>query len=613
MKILSVIFLLFFLPTISSGAEPKQEEVLEPVVVTATRIETPLEQVTTSITVITEDEIRAQQAETVLDALRNVPGLDVVQTGSRGSSTSIFIRGSNSNQVLVLVDGMEVNSVTAGLFNFANLLTDNVERIEVLRGAGGTLHGSKAVGGVIHIITKRGKGAPRLNASVEGGNGSTHRETFSLSGGDKEWSYSITGGFLKTDGFRSTNDDYQNISASARLAYQLTEDASLNGTFWMTETRLGLFNSNNFLSVPDPNDRQEDQFLAGRFEWKHQPTKNWDYRLSLGLTQSHERNVTKADTVDAVNRVSRIRPQIVNPEFQANYRWNQLADLTFGVDWDVRKAEFGGIRPKQNNQAIYVQNRFRLLDERFYLVGGVRWDHNEDFGQEWSPSGSLAYLIPKTGTKFKASYTQSFRAPTFNDLFFPGFSNPDLRAEKAWESNVGIEQRLWKGQLQLETIYFHREVEDLIVFRGFSPENVGQAIFDGVEFILRLRMPWGFSWQGNYTFMNVSDRITRRPKHKGNLTLNYTYGPVNVNFNTHITGRRLDVDTATFNTIDKGGFTRFDLASSYTLPWQPIGVKALSLYGKIENLFNKKYEEADGFRARPLNFLIGIRGVFGKD
>ena len=314
-----------------------------------------------------------------------------------------------------------------------------------------------------------------------------------------------------------------------------------------------------------------------------------------------------------MNRVSRIRPQIVNPEFQANYRWNQLADLTFGVDWDVRKAEFGGIRPKQNNQAIYFQNRFRLLDERFYLVGGVRWDHNEDFGQEWSPSGSLAYLIPKTGTKFKASYTQSFRAPTFNDLFFPGFSNPDLRAEKAWESNVGIEQRLWKGQLQLETIYFHREVEDLIVFRGFSPENVGQAIFDGVEFILRLRMPWGFSWQGNYTFMNVSDRITRRPKHKGNLTLNYTYGPVNVNFNTHITGRRLDVDTATFNTIDKGGFTRFDLASSYTLPWQPIGVKALSLYGKIENLFNKKYEEADGFRARPLNFLIGIRGVFGKD
>lgn len=133
MKILSVIFLLFFLPTISSGAEPKQEEVLEPVVVTATRIETPLEQVTTSITVITEDEIREQQAETVLEVLRNVPGLDVVQTGSRGSSTSIFIRGSNSNQVLVLVDGMEVNSVTAGLFNFAHLLTDNVERIEVLR------------------------------------------------------------------------------------------------------------------------------------------------------------------------------------------------------------------------------------------------------------------------------------------------------------------------------------------------------------------------------------------------------------------------------------------------------------------------------------------------
>ncbi|MFQ5681666.1 MAG: TonB-dependent receptor plug domain-containing protein [Candidatus Binatia bacterium] len=608
------VFLLFvsFLTSISSGVEP-EEKTLEPVVVTATRIETPVKEVTTSITVITEKEIREQQAETVLDVLRDVPGVDVIQTGSRGAVASVFIRGSNSNQVLVLVDGMEVNSVTAGLFDFAHLLTDNVERIEILRGAGGTLHGSKAVGGVINILTKKGKAGPELITSLEGGNGSTHRETVNFSGGSDRWNYSVTGSFLKTDGFRRVNDDYKNISGSAKLGLKPMDHASLTATFWTTETRLGLSNSNNFLSVPDPNDRQEDQFWAGRIQWKHEPVKSLDYRFGLGMTQGHQRNVTRIDSIDTTNRISRIRPQIINPEFQIHYRLNRLAELTFGVDWDIREAKFSGIQPKQNNQALYVQNRFHMLDENFIVVGGIRWDHNEDFGQEWSPSGSFAYLVPKLGTKLKANYVQSFRAPTFNDLFFPGFSDPNLSPETAWETDIGIEQPLFKDRLHLEAIYFHREVKDLIVFRGFSPENVGQAIFDGVEFIAALKLPWGLSWRGNYTFLNISDRIIRRPKHKGNLTLNYKNGPLNFNLNTHITGRRLDIDANTFRTIDKGGYTRFDLAASYVLPWRAPGVKSVSLYGKIENLFDRGYEEADGFRARPINFLIGIRGAFGRN
>ena len=221
MKIVLLILFLFFPSTGAPAAEPKKEETLDPVVVTATRTETPLRDVTTSITVITEEEIRAQQAETVLDALRDVPGLDVVQSGSRGSTTSVFIRGSNSNQVLVLIDGMEVNSGTAGSFNFAHLLTDNVERIEVLRGAGGTLYGSKAVGGVINILTKRGEGTPKLSLSSEGGNGATHRQALDLAGGTSRWNYSVAGNFLQSDGFHGDNDDYQNVSTSTRVGYQV--------------------------------------------------------------------------------------------------------------------------------------------------------------------------------------------------------------------------------------------------------------------------------------------------------------------------------------------------------------------------------------------------------
>jgi len=152
-----LLFLILF-PNLSQAAEPAPANSLPPVVVTATRTEVPLNQLTTSVTVITAEDIRERQAELVLEVLRDVPGVEVVQTGSMGNTTSVFIRGSESDQVLVLIDGVEVNSTTLGAYNFANLTTENVERIEVLRGAGGTLYGSQAIGGVINILTKKGQG-----------------------------------------------------------------------------------------------------------------------------------------------------------------------------------------------------------------------------------------------------------------------------------------------------------------------------------------------------------------------------------------------------------------------------------------------------------------------
>ncbi|HEX9879408.1 MAG TPA: TonB-dependent receptor plug domain-containing protein, partial [Candidatus Binatia bacterium] len=191
MKLFVVSFFLIFFPSFSLAAEPQQEQTLPPVVVTATRVETPQEQVTTSLSVITSDDIQAQQAATVEEVLRDVPGLDVVQSGSRGATTSVFIRGSDSDQVLVLIDGVEVNSVTSGGFNFAHLTTESVERIEVLRGAGGALYGSRAIGGVINIITKKGEGPPAFTVSTEGGNGRTHRQVMGLRGGAGKLGYSL--------------------------------------------------------------------------------------------------------------------------------------------------------------------------------------------------------------------------------------------------------------------------------------------------------------------------------------------------------------------------------------------------------------------------------------
>lgn len=621
MKFFFLFFFSVFLPTFSMAAEPKQDETLAPVVVTATRIETPQEQVTTSISVITAEDIRAEQAETVLEALRHVPGLDVVQSGSRGDVTSVFIRGSNSNQVLVLIDGMEVNSVTAGNFDFPHLLTDNVERIEVLRGAGGTLYGSKAVGGVINVITKKGQGKPQITLSGDGGNGRTHRGVLGLSGSYGALSYSLSPSYLRTDGFRSVNDDYRNGAMSARLDYDLIKDGALKAVLNMTDTSLGLVNDDNSCDALDRNARQDDQHWTGRLEWQQKVFPQWDYRLSMGINQSHEL-FRDPDSSCSSARRTLIRPRILSPQFQTDYRLESGHQLTFGVDLDLRRAKYTStdssdtvttFDKSQHNQALYLQDQWKLLRERLILVGGVRYDHNGDFGSEWSPAASAAYLINESGTKIKASYAEGFKAPTFNDLFFPGSNNPNLQPEVSWEFNAGVEQRLWKDGLRLETVYFHREVKDLIVFKGSRPENVGQVVFNGAEAGLRLRLGYGLSLNGNYTYVNFSDRLTRRPKHKGNLGLNYKGGSFQINLTSHVIGHHLDVDHATFAKIGKGGYTRFDLASSYLLPWQWPGIKGLTLFGKIENLFNRRYEEADGFRARPLNFLVGIQGAFGKD
>src|ERR1044071_4369466 len=181
------------------GAEVP-EPTLPPVLVTSTRTETPLQQVTTSASVVTTKDIQDQQAELVLETLRRVPGVDVVQSGSNGTNATIFIRGSESDHVLVLVDGVEVNSTTLGAFNFAHLTTDNIERIEVLRGAGGTLYGSQAIGGVINIITKKGQGPPSLTLSAAGGNGYTQRQAAALRGTQDRLDYSLSVAHLQSDG-----------------------------------------------------------------------------------------------------------------------------------------------------------------------------------------------------------------------------------------------------------------------------------------------------------------------------------------------------------------------------------------------------------------------------
>ena len=636
MKVCFLFLLLFSFWFSELAGAQSPEPTLPPVIVTSTRTETPLEQVTTSASVTTAKDIQDQQAETVLEILRNVPGLDVVQSGSRGTATSVFIRGAESDHVLVLIDGVEVNSTTLGAFNFAHLTTDNVERIEVLRGAGGTLYGSQAIGGVINIITKKGQGPLEAGLSLEGGNGSTHRQLLALRGGLGKLGYSFSAARMESQGFHSVNDDYRNLAASARLDYQVTENASLKGIFHFVKTDLGLFNNNNFASQPDPNAREASTQYLGKLEWEQKILKNWDYRISGSMFKEHIKDSDDVDSClffgfpcDSRTR-DRFRPRIDTGEFQTNYRFDNWSTTTFGVEYKRRSASTsGGIDRAIRNLGYYLQEQLQFFDRRLIMIPGIRLDDNQSFGTAWIPSFSAAYLFRETGTKLKGSYAKGFKAPTLNELFFPpgfgcpAFGNPNLKPERSWELNAGVEQNLLSDRVKLGLTYFHREVEDLIEgrpipgnpFGCFRAENVGTARFDGVEWSLGIKLLSSLTANAQYTYLDwdtADGKLRRRPRHRGNVNLNYLYDNLNLNLSANFVGRRDDFRTASpFGDTTKPGFVKFDLASYYSLPWQMPGVKNVTLFGKIENLLNKKYEEVDGFRARPLNFLLGVRASFG--
>jgi vitamin B12 transporter len=636
MKVFRACAVLFLLSFSDVRAAESPEPVLPPVFVTATRTEAPLNQVTTSATLITEEDIQSQQSTTVFDVLRTVPGLDVVESGSRGNATSVFIRGSESDHVLVLIDGVEVNSTTLGAFNLAHLTTENIERIEVVRGAGGTLYGSQAIGGVINIITKRGSGPLELGLSAAGGNASTHRQIATLNGEAARLRYSFSAARIESDGFRSVNDDYRNLSTSARLDFQATENAHLTGIFHFFKNDLGLYNSNNFASQPDSNAREASTQYIGKLEWEQKILASWDYRVSGSFFKEHIKNSDDVDSCiflgfpcDSRTR-DRFRPQISTGEFQTNYRLAEWSTTTFGLEYKRRAAETSaGIDKAIRNMGYYLQEQLQLFDRRLILIPGIRLDDNQSFGSAWTPAFSAAYLFREIGTKVKASYAKGFKAPTLNELFFPpgfgcpAFGNPNLEPERSWEVNAGVEQQLFSERLNFGVTYFHREVQDMIEgrpipgdpFGCFRAENVGRARFDGVEWVVGFKPISSVSVNANYTYLDwdtADGKLRRRPRHSGGVNVNFSHGGLNINVNANLVGRRDDFRAASpFGDTIQPAYGIVDLASSYLLPWPVPGVKDLTLFGKIANLFHKKYEEADGFRAAPLNFLLGVRATFG--
>ncbi|MGH7898203.1 MAG: TonB-dependent receptor plug domain-containing protein, partial [Candidatus Binatia bacterium] len=612
---------------------------MDTLVVSPTRSEKRISETAAAITVITREDLERKQVTTVADALREVPGLEVSESGSRGSLTSVFIRGSESDQVLVLVDNIRVNSTTLGSFDFSGLTPENIERIEILRGFGGTVYGSAAVGGVIQIFTRKGSGPPRGSVAVSGGNGGTDREAAEVSGSAGIFSFSGSAFHIHTDGFKPENDDYSNTVLTGRADLDPSPTTTARVSFRIGTSEFGNFSSNNFLAKPDPNARQQDQTDLVRAEWGQAPHPSLRYRLGFSYARQNQQFDDLPDEAETATTHSEFLSETFAGDANATLSWWENAgESTFGIDYENQAGDvdssfsdpvFGEFptsfeRDNRTIAGFTVQQLF-LDERRLVLTGGVRVDDNQRFGRAVSPSGGVSYAVTATGTRLRATYAKGFKTPTLNQLFFPGFGNPDLDAERSWEVDAGFDQRFFADRALLSATYFHREVKDLI--QGvpqesglFLAENVGEATVDGAELDLEVEVLPGVKAGGDYTFLDIDASINsrvRKPRHSGSVRMDAAIDEVwregdrlSVDVRVLLVGDRLDFDpAANFTARENSAYQRADLAAAYSWPL-PYRVNRLKVFGRVENLFDRDYEEVLGFGARPTNFLAGVGGEF---
>jgi vitamin B12 transporter len=605
------------------------EDLPDTIVVTATRIPTPERQLGSSITVVTADDISARQVQTLPDLLRQVPGLNVVQTGGAGGQTSVFMRGTNSNHTKVLVDGIDVSdpSNSGGAFDFGSMLTQDIQKVEILRGPQSGLYGSDAIGGVINIITKSGSGPAQFNAGVEGGSFDTFNQTAGLSGSLEQFHYAanlshihsgatpVTPLDLLAPGERRIDDYDDNLTASTKLGLDVTEnfDLGLVARYSDTHLRLTGENEDNFpADFPDSAQSENNTLQSYVRASAHLLAFDGILEQTLGAAYS---KIKSSDFAPEFARSDAFGER-VKFDWQGNVRLAAGEKLVLGAEHqrdEITAPISAGTRIDSGYAEL--QSGF---GERLFDTVSVRYDENDRFGGKVTYRFAPAYLIPESGTKLKASIGTGFKAPTLNQLFqsfpdFDFFANPNLKPESSIGWDAGFEQSLAGESLRLGVTYFHNSIKNLIADSAdFTTDiNVGRALTDGVESFVAYRPMQSLTFRVDYTYTEATDEIAhqellRRPKHKGSLNTAWQ-ATSRLSFNATLLAVGSWVDgnrDFSVSRLNAAGYTTVDAAAAYQIN------EHLDVYGRLTNLLDRHYENPVGFLQPSFGAFAGIKAKF---
>lgn len=582
------------------------------VVVTANRAERPRDEVGQSVTVLTEAEIKARQSQMVVDLLRTVPGVTVTRSGGPGTVVGLNIRGAENDQNVVLIDGVKLNdpSGTGGGFNFGNLLTGNIRRIEVVRGSQSTLWGSQAIGGVVNLLTAAPTDELAVNARGEYGWRDTAQAVANASGRVGPAAISVGGGYYRTDGFSAFNeerggterDGYENYGANAKLVVDLTSNVQVDLRGYYSHGRVdqdGFLPDFSFGDTREYSETEEmigyaglnASFLDGRFR----------NRIGFAYTRTDRENLnpdpTLTTTFDANGTNERF-------EYQGILDATDWVSLVFGAEhersrFDSRDSFGGQDGGRANLTSFYGQATLRPVSG-LTVTGGVRHDDHNRFGGATTFSASGTYTPNGGATLVRASYGEGFKVPSLYQLYSV-YGNQMLRPEESKSWDAGLTQRFLDGGIEISGTYFHRDTNNQIDFASCfgvtSPicetrpfgyyDNIQETRAEGVEATLTLRPVEQFTVAGQYSFIDARNRITglqlaRRPRETFSVVTDYAF-PFGLNLGATLSHVGASFENAS-NLTPLEGYVLADLRASIAV------TDKVELYGRVENLFDERYE-----------------------
>ncbi|RZT41291.1 TonB-dependent receptor domain-containing protein [Cupriavidus agavae] len=584
------------LPAFAQSAAEGQS--LAPVVVTASRTAQSVTEALPHTTVVTHDDIVNSQAPDLRTLLRGQAGVEFSANGGMGANTTLFLRGANSNQVLILIDGVRVAGVSGGTAQLANILPDQIERIEVVRGNVSALYGSDAIGGVVQIFTRNGAGKPpAANAQVEYGSNNTRQGTVGYGGQVGDTSFNVTGSIFKTDGFSSVNyqqwaaanpaavrrgtgpnpadNPYENKSVSGQVRHQFTQD-------W--DAGFAAYYSNSQLSYDSTSGRPTDDYRMDSELYTLSAFVNGkvtrDWTTHFKLAQSEDRaETTKNRLFDSLFST---RSRQFN--WQNEYALTADHKLLFGTDWLQQElASSSYAAPTRNVFSVYGGYEGRI--GRHQLQLNARNDHYSDFGNQGSFFAGYGFNV--TGqVKLIANLSNAFRAPTFNELYYPNYGQPNLSPERAKSAEVGVQVDTASAGL-LRVTAFETRYNDLIVSTLqpgglYLAQNVAKAKVQGIEASWRATV-YGTDLGASVTFQNPVDeesntQLIRRARRHASFDVGRNFGSWRLGGEWLVSSSRLDNGSRTL-----GGYGIVSLNARYNID------KQWFVAARVENLFDKQY------------------------
>lgn len=615
---------------------------LPEIVVSATGMPTPQNEVASSVSVVTADDIARHQDRTLPDVLQSLPGLNVVQTGGPGGQTSVFIRGTNSNHVKVLIDGIDAGnpSTPNGAFDFGQLLASDLARVEVLRGPQSGLYGSDAIGGVISVTTKKGEGPPSVTGFVEGGALGTFNQYASLSGATEKLAYSFNiSHFSSTDiavtpqtivppGWPTNPNAYDNWTYSTRLDWQATDAFAVNFVARYIDTVLAFtpdtYPPPTYAGIPAA---ERSTSFASMFFTKGEGV--WtalDERLvtTFGVSALNTSNPTTGPNASVNGQYEGERQ---NYYLRSNFALAQGQNVLVGVERRNESMTASTLYTQMDaatgDTGAYAQYQGNLFD-RLFFAANVRYDDDDTFGDHTTFRLAPALLIEETGTRLKASYGTGFKAPSLYQLYAPYYGNANLKPEESSGWDAGFEQKLFGDRVAFGATYFHNDITNLISYDPVTYQNVNisSATSQGVEAFVAVAVTDRLDVRVDYTYTDVVGYVPpglpfgaacapidatscyplRRPNNKVSLTLGWRpTDELDLTASLVYASSWWDIVRLTSAYVDQPGYTVVNLAANYK-----VNANA-TVFGRIDNLFDQTYENPNGFLAPGLGAYGGVR------